>query len=103
MNHESGGGNGAAPVEFPQNFQPPEVDHAGDLTRKQQNKQLDASYEAADSEAMTIALIVLALVALAFTAQRFGVDTRTGPEWSTGSLLRQRPRTTLTTDSVRLP
>ncbi len=67
----------------------------------QKNKQLDASYRAADRGAMTIVLIFLALLALAWTSQRFGADTRSGPEWSMGSLLRQRPQATPTGSSAR--
>ncbi|MDQ2738764.1 MAG: hypothetical protein M3Y35_09180 [Actinomycetota bacterium] len=52
---------------------------------------------------MTIVLIFLALLALAWTSQRFGADTRSGPEWSMGSLLRQRPQAAPTGNSARRP
>ena len=43
---------------------------------------------------MTLIIIVLALLALALAAPRFGADSRAGREWTVGALIQPEPRAT---------
>ncbi len=43
---------------------------------------------------MTLIIIILALLALALAASRFGADSRCGREWTVGALIEPKPRST---------